>query len=616
MCGITGIFTKEIIDGSAINQSLQSIKHRGPDNSLCAAFIKREFHFLSNDLSDKETSGIYQKNSQYESDNWIGFNRLSIIDLSNNGMQPFYDPATQTAFMLNGEVYNFSELKENYLKTEPFNSQSDTEVAFKLYLKFGDDFIHKLRGMFVIMVVEYSQEKVKIWRDRFGVKPLYYTITDRQFIFCSEMKGIFQTGRVKKEIEPKHLAHVYYLHSNFAPNTLYKNVMSLEAGMKLEVDTKSFRFQKERYWRLEYQPYYKLIEKEEFISDLNEIIQLSTIADVKQSLMLSGGLDSGILAHLLSAHNPHIEAITIYNKNQEKYNEYEFAKKTAHRNRLKLLAVEIPDQVNRKTLCEYAVTEEEPSGSIEPAYFLSKKAAENNIRVLYNALGLDELFYGYKYYGQVLKFDFLKVLLINPLKHLLPEIKSQKYDELTKLGIYTLPFVTRSPMSWKSILELFGEKDWEHPVEELMYQVPPAFNQMPIIKQLSWLDFHFYISSYHSFRSDQPSMKHSIEMRFPFLDHLFVQKYFNQTNLHQDLTPTNNKPFLRKNAAHLLDEMVLNMPKRGFSMPQETWITSMDEKDFEFEKLQSVFPNIDLSKWANNPTKKWFLFSTVQNLTS
>src|SRR5690606_31185620 len=251
MCGITGIFTKEIIDGSAINQSLQSIKHRGPDNSLCAAFIKREFHFLSNDLSDKETSGIYQKNSQYESDNWIGFNRLSIIDLSNNGMQPFYDPATQTAFMLNGEVYNFSELKENHLKGETFHSHSDSEVAFRLWLKFGDTFIHKLRGMFVIVVVEYARGKVKIWRDRFGIKPLYYALTEGQFVFCSEMKGIFRSGRIRKEIVPKYLAHLYYLHANFAPNTLYKDVFSLEAGTKLEVDTRTFQSRKEKYWTLE-----------------------------------------------------------------------------------------------------------------------------------------------------------------------------------------------------------------------------------------------------------------------------------------------------------------------------------------------------------------------------
>lgn len=614
MCGISGIFTKESIDGVAITNSLKSIQHRGPDNSLCAIYQNQQIQFLSNDLSDTETSETYPNLFDKESTNWIGFNRLSIIDLSNNGMQPFYDEKSQTGFMLNGEVYNFSELKENELKGEKFHSQSDSEVAFRLYLKLGDAFIHKLRGMFVISVIEYDKGKVKIWRDRFGIKPLYYHISNEQFIFSSEMKGIFETGKLKKEISPRHLAHIYYLHSNFAPNTLYKNVFSLEAGTKLEVDLSSFSLKKEKYWTLHYQPENNIIDKEEFLSDLNEIIRLSTVADVKQALMLSGGIDSGILSHFFAKNNTAIEAITIYNKSNDLLNEYEFAKITAERNKMKFWGIEVPDNVDLQTLYEYAITEEEPSGSIEPAYFLSKKASEKHFRVLYNALGLDELFYGYKYYSQSLQFDLYKKLLLNPFKYLLKKNKRDRYDELTRIGIHALPFITRSPMSWKCVLELFGEKDWEHPVEELMRQVPSEFFQMPTIKQLSWMDFYFYISSYHSFRSDQPSMKSNIEMRFPFLDHFFVQKYFNQSYLHKGLSKTNNKPFLRKNINDLLDQRVLNMPKKGFSMPQESWMRELSGMDSEIDNLVSIFGNKDLSKWADTPTKKWFLFSTAQNL--
>lgn len=614
MCGISGIFTKENLNGYAISQSLKSISHRGPDNSLSGCFRNQGFNFYSNEISDAETQNKFPEAYQFESNNWIGFNRLSIIDLTNNGMQPFYDKASQTAFMLNGEIYNFSQLKKIELKGETFQSQTDTEVAFKLYLKLGDEFIHKLRGMFVISIIEYSKGKVKLWRDRFGIKPIYYHLSNQQFIFSSEIKGVFETQLLKKEMESKHLAHIYYLHSNFAPNTLYKNIYSLEAGTKLEVDINSFKSKKAKYWTLEYQPQVKIIGKEEFNSDLNEIVQLSAIADVNQALMLSGGLDSGILAHFLAKNNPQIEAITIFNENNPAQNEFEFARITAERNDMKLLSIGIPDVVDLNTLFEYAVSEEEPSGFIEPAYFLSKKASEKNIRVLYNALGLDELFYGYKYYSQALKFDSYKKLLFNSLKYLLTEEKRYKYDEMTKLGIYAIPFIARSSMSWKRIKELFGQNDWEHPVEELMKQVPSEFYRMPMVKQLSWLDFHFYISSYHAFRSDQPSMKHHIEMRFPFLDHLFIQKYFNQSYLHQELSTVNNKPFLRKNASQFLDERVLNMPKKGFSMPQETWVSGLSDLESELKSLESLFGNKNLSKWSDDSTKKWFLFSTAQYL--
>lgn len=614
MCGISGIFTKEKINGRAISKSLESIQHRGPDNSLCGTFNHQKFQFLSHKLSDKETKSSYQNAETVESGNWIGFNRLSIIDLSNNGMQPFYDEASLTAFMLNGEIYNFSELKANELRNESFISNSDTEVAFKLYLKFGDEFIHKLRGMFVISVVDYAKGKVKIWRDRFGVKPIYYFINDHQFIFSSEMKGLFATELIQKEIEPKHLAHIYYLHSNFAPNTLYKNVFGLEAGAKLEVDVNSFQIRKEKYWELKYQPQNQVIEREEFLSDLHEVTRLSTIADVNQALMLSGGLDSGILAHFLAKNNSEIEAVTIYNENDDRLNEFEFAKITAQRNNMKLHGFEVPDKVDLNTLYEYATSEEEPSGSVEPAYFLSKKASENHIKVLYNALGLDELFYGYKYYSQAEKFNSYKNLLFNAFKHFLTGKKRYKYDEMTKLGIHAFPLITRSSMSWDEIKNLFGQNDWEHPAVELFKQVPREFHEIPLLKQLSWMDFHFYISSYHSFRSDQPSMRHHVEMRFPFLDHIFVQKYFNQTYLHEGLSHANNKPFLRKNASQFLDERVLNMPKKGFTMSQETWINGLGNLESQQINLKIIFGEKDLTKWADNPTKKWFIFSTSQNL--
>lgn len=613
MCGISGIFTKEKINGRAISQSLKSIQHRGPDNSLCGIYKNQKFQFLSNEISDNETKSYYINSENEQSDNWIGFNRLSIIDLSNNGMQPFYDESSQTAFMLNGEIYNFSELRDNELRNESFISNSDTEVAFKLYLKFGDEFIHKLRGMFTIVVVEYISGKVKIWRDRFGVKPLYYIINEHQFIFSSEMKGLFATELIQKEIETKHLAHIYYLNSNFAPNTLYQNIFCLEAATKLEVDFNSFQFKKVKYWELKYEPQNQVIEREEFISDLNEVTRLSTVADVKQALMLSGGLDSGILSHFLSLNNAEIEAVTIYNKNDDRLNEFEFAKITAEKNNMKLSGFEVPDNVDLATLYEYATTEEEPSGSIEPAYFLAKKASEKNTKVLYNALGLDELFYGYKYFAQAIKFDSYKSFLSNKFKYLLKGSKHYRYDEMTKLGIHALPFITRSTMSWKSILELFGRNDWEHPVLELMKDVPPDFYKFPVEKQLSWLDFHFYISSYHTFRSDQPSMKHSVEMRFPFLDHLFVQKYFNQTYLNQNLSSNNNKPFLRKNAGSLLDERVLNMPKKGFSMPRESWVKSLPKTIPDLYSIKQLY-NVDLVSWADTTTKKLFLFSTAQSL--
>lgn len=614
MCGISGIFTKQNIEGKLISDSLKSIKHRGPDNSLCASYTNNIFRFYSNELSNPDTSQTFPSIENESSNNWIGFNRLSIIDLSNNGMQPFYDEVTHTAFMLNGEVYNFKELRKNYLREEKFRSDSDTEVAFKLYLKFGDEFIHKIRGMFSIVVVDYKKQKLKIWRDRFGIKPLYYYTDKEKFIFSSEMRGIFETGLIEKIISEKHLAHIYYLQSTFAPNTLYKNVYSLEAGSKIEVDFQDFTFQKDKYWTLEYVPQDQEIGQEEFLSDLDEIVRLASLSDVKQAIMLSGGLDSGIMAHFLKKNTSDIQAITIYNQGYDQVNEYEFAKITAEKNRIEFLSIEIPNSIDKKIIYEYATSEEEPSNSPEATYFLSKEAVNRyDIKVLHNALGLDELFYGYKYYTQALHLQKFSGLLNNRFKYFLKGKKRYKYDELTQMGIFTLPLLSKSPLSWKEILELFDE-DWEHPANELIKQAPTGFYDMPLLKQLSWIDFHYYISSYHSMRSDQSSMKNSVEMRFPFLDHLFVQKYFNQSYLHKNLSYKNNKPFLRKNAKGILDDRIFSMAKKGFSIPREIWIDGLSDFPSEIAGLNEVFGSKDLIKWADTSDKKWQLFSTAQIL--
>lgn len=613
MCGISGIFSKQEMDGNSITRSLKSIHHRGPDDSISGTYKEGKFNYYSNELSRQETRLKYPSAENILSENWIGFNRLSIIDLSSNAMQPFYDENSETAFMLNGEIYNFKELKKKELKSETFQSNSDTEVAFRLYLKYGDSFVNLLRGMFTIVIVEYGKKKLKIWRDRFGIKPLFYHISPENFIFSSEMRGIFETGKLEKKISRKHLAHLFYLQSNFAPHTMYENIYSLEAGTRLELNLEKFELKKEKYWNLNYQPQDREIGKEEFHADLEEIVKLASVSDVKQAIMLSGGLDSGMLAYFLKKTTPEIQAVTIYNKNFSRVDEYHLAKRTAEHNQIDFLPIEIPQDLSKEEIYEFATTEEEPSNTREPTYFLTREAIrEFDIKVLHNALGPDELFYGYKYYTQALQLQKVNALLLNSFKYLLKGKKKYKYDELTQMGLATLPLISKSSFGWQEIQEIFGE-NWEHPILEIMREVPADFQFMPLIKQISWMDFHFYISSYHAFRSDQSSMRNSVEMRFPFLDHLFVQKYFNQSYLHKDLTYENNKPFVRKHAKGILDERVLSGPKKGFSIPRELWTNQIDFHS-EISGLKDFFDKKDLVKWADTPAKKWLLFSTAQHL--
>ncbi|HBX62722.1 MAG TPA: hypothetical protein DEG63_06480, partial [Flavobacteriaceae bacterium] len=389
MCGISGIFSKNKLSDSSILNSLKSIKHRGPNNTIHISFFDKEIHFYSSQLSDKRTQFDLRNSDGIQTNNWIGFNRLSIIDLSNNGMQPFYDNDAKISFMMNGEVYNFKELRNEFLSDVDFISNSDSEVAFQLYLKLGDDFVQHLRGMFVIVIVDYQKNEVNIWRDRFGIKPFYYFLDEENFIFSSEIEGIFATDLVQKEINFKHLAYTFYLNSSFAPNTIYNNIYSLEAATQLKVDLSNFKSDKKQYWQLNYQPNHQLISLEEFLSDVEKVVNLSSVSDVKQAIMLSGGLDSGLLAYMIGQKNSDIDALTIYNESVPEQNELDFAKSNALNANLNIKAFEIENQVDLQTIKEYCFAEEEPNSSPEPAYFLTKKAKQNNYTVLHNALGLD-----------------------------------------------------------------------------------------------------------------------------------------------------------------------------------------------------------------------------------
>lgn len=614
MCGISGVFSKHKLSDSSIINSLQSIKHRGPNNTIHTSFFEEEFHFYSSKLSDEQTQLDLEKSNGIQSNNWIGFNRLSILDLSNNGMQPFFDADTKVAFMMNGEVYNYKELREQFLNETEFISDSDSEVVFKLYLKFGDEFIHHLRGMFAISIIDYKNNEAKILRDRFGIKPLYYFLSNEKFIFSSEIKGIFETDLVQKEIDFEQLAHTYYLSTNFSPNTVYQHILSVEPASKLTVDLNTFQSAKEIYWQLDYQENNQIISSKEFLTDIKEVVKLASVADVKQAVMLSGGLDSGLLAYQFGQNKTEIDALTIFNSQVDEQNELKFAESNAKNANLSLLAFEIDNQISFSTIKEYCLVEEEPNTSPEPAYFLAEKAKENNYVVLHNALGLDELFYGYGYFIQAKKMNIIPSFLRSTLKFLLNGDKKRKLEEVQKYGVEALPFVSRSNSSWEEIKNIFKEKGsdkWKHPIDILLKQVKmqnPRFAQYPLLKKISYLEFYYYIGSHHSTRSDLPAMKNEIEMRFPFLDHLFIQKYFNYVHLDKGLSHENNKPFLRKNIQNILPNDVLNMPKKGFSMPTELWLSSVD-RELDGIKNEDLFSNLP-KDWLNNSTKKWLVVST------
>jgi len=591
MCGISGILSKNMLGSDAIVASLKSIQHRGPDNCL----YTNGHRYFSTGLSNMETRLEHPSSSgeSLSSKLWLGFNRLSIVDMSNKGMQPFFDKETGTYFLLNGEIYNYLKLKKDYLDGESFFSDADSEVAFKLYLKLGDDFIDKLEGMFAICVYSMKTETLKIWRDRFGIKPMYYYEDEKNFVFSSEIKGIFESGLVEKKPNYTGIGYSMYLGACPSPLTIYDKIFSVRPAHRFEYSLKESKSSSRPYWRLEYQPTNQTISGDEFQRDVENLCQLYNSKSQAKAVMLSGGLDSGQLAYSFGKVDETIKGLTVYQPGS-KYNELDQATLNADNASLELETIQVPSSFSKEKILEYQTAEEEPNVVPEPTLILSKVASQSNIRVLYNGLGPDEIFGGYEYYQKMEKWSkYFSIINFIPTG-LFPSSKRHKLLELKEFGLATFPLISRQVFSWKEVknyLETNNVTLPEHPIRFLLKQVKetyPNYNKLPTLKKASYLDLYYYVSSYHTLRSDLPSMLSSVELRFPFLNHNFVQKYFNQSDTFDNLE-SSLKPRMRDYVKDVLPLAILDQPKKGFGLTTNIGNESSAQKKYYLEGLTLLF---------------------------
>jgi len=607
MCGISGIISGKAVPAKAIVDSLHSIKYRGLEDTLLYSD-----NFYSCSLSSEHSQQKYKAVlTEQESKTWFGFNRLCIVDLSPQAMQPFYSPETDTVFMCNGEIYNHKELRNKYLGDVSFTSSSDCEVAFRLYLKLGKDFINDVKGMFSIVIYDGKNHKLMAWRDRFGMKPLLYAFDGETFVFSSEAKGIWNTGLVKKELDYKGLAYSMYLGTCPSPITIYKNINSLQPAHGLEYDVKQKSVSVTPYWKLQYNPQRETIGFDEFSKDIERVCNQHLIDDLRKGVMLSGGLDSGLMAYYLAKGDKTLKTFNIFAENHVS-DEREYAHLNAEKADLSLECYEISDNPSPEEIVPYLTAEEEPNTVPEPAFFLSLKANEQGMKVLYCALGPDEVFGGYDYYKKVAKLGRWEGIVKLLPSFIFPDKYRGKITDIKKYGLKMYPLISRQTFSWAEIKEIIGEerlKDVIHPIEFIEQQIKdlhPDYDKLPLLKKVSLLDIHYYISSHHVFRFDQSSMKHTVEMRFPLLDADFIQKYFNQAKCFDDIMK-DPKPQWRSYAKHILPGKVFDMQKKGFGMLVEKWVSVL-QKD---EKLtsNSSYPFLKYRKWNESDTKKWYKMS-------
>jgi len=266
MCGIAGIIGNfEISDLETIKIAL---RHRGPDRQ--SSFKKNEFCFMHS--------------------------LLKIMDLSDQSVQPMVDESTGNVIIFNGSIYNYKDLKKNYFIRDKFKSKTDTEILLKMYQKFGLNFLNYLKGMYAFAIFDKKKNKIFIFRDKFGIKPLFYFSKLSYLIFASEIKVLLKNKIVKNSVEVNYKKVVEFIghrHLNGSSSTLIKNIKVLNPGNFIEYDLKlkkfdiiKFDFKKDQKYQKKDNYYFENIFKES--------LDYLTITEHKKiACLLSGGLDLG-----------------------------------------------------------------------------------------------------------------------------------------------------------------------------------------------------------------------------------------------------------------------------------------------------------------------------------
>ena len=569
MCGISAIIhpKEKLHVREALLRMNNAMTHRGPD-----------------------ADGIYTNQNI-----GLGHRRLSIIDTENSANQPMLSSNKNWVIAFNGEIYNYVELKANELQGISFQTESDTEVILELFQKYGTGALSKLKGMFAFVLHHIPTNETFVVRDRYGMKPLYYSIQKEGFFVASEVRALLASDSIPRILNRSGLEEYIETQTVCAPNTLIENVQLLEAGHYLHF-TKT-QTTKHCYYRLLDDTSYELTDEkssqELLRSTMRESVMQHMRADVPFGAFLSGGIDSSLLVGLMSeVRSEKINTFQI-SFEEEAFDERKYAQLVAKKFNTDHHEINLSANDFLKDIPAAIAAIDFPSGDGPNTYAVSKAAKEAGITVAISGLGGDELFAGYPVfqYMQSIEQSFL-LKLSYPLRKsassLLKATTSsrslRKKAEL--LGLPKANLASAFPLVrnvWKAN-ELIT-RTTKH------FEIENNFNfifakNAPLLNRISAAEIESYMQHVLLRDSDQMSMAHSLEIRVPFLDHSVVEL---ATHLSNNLkNPTSPKKFLTETFSDILPHEVVNRKKMGFTLPWSVWIKN-ELRDFTESGFQVLF---------------------------
>jgi len=560
MCSISGLLTVTKLGSSLTEEAVTRMnaaqRHRGPDDQGTWSV---SFH--GGELS-------------------LGNTRLAIIDTSSAGHQPMFDPETGNCITYNGETYNFKDLASE-IRANP-RSKTDTEVVLRLYNERGTSCFDKFRGMFAFAIWDDQKRELILARDRFGIKPLYYYISNELLVFASELRALLATGLIPRKLSRSGLASYLATGSVSAPLTMVEGVRQLLPGHYLQVKatgggslrTTLARFATER--REVPRPETRDEAVAQLRAELEESVRAHLVSDVPLGVFLSGGMDSSALVALMSnvSSQPPKTFSVVFD--EPDLSEEQYSRLVAQRFNTEHCEIRLGEQQLLDLVPEAIAGLDQPSMDGVNTFVVSRAVKHAGVTVALSGLGGDELFAGYPSFRRALKFASMpfgsrRVLRAaaavgGPLAR--GSVRREKVWQLASSG-------GSAAEVYQITRQLFAGRSW--PQMNTDAHRSEAARSEDVVNAISKLELEGYMANTLLRDTDAMSMAHSLEVRVPFVDVNVVEfvlslpgewKLGQRTGAPSSLP----KPLLADALADLLPRDFLARRKMGFTLPFEKWM--------------------------------------------
>ncbi|MDP9200807.1 MAG: asparagine synthase (glutamine-hydrolyzing) [Gemmatimonadota bacterium] len=560
MCGIVGKAGANR-DGRADILAIQcgTLRHRGPD-----------------------ASGEWRSPDHHVA---LGHRRLSIIDLSEAGSQPMADVGGALKIVLNGEIYNYRELKQKLESLgHRFRSASDTEVLLEAYREWGTDCLQRMNGMFAFAIYDAPARRVFLARDRAGEKPLFYHHADGRLSFASELKALMVDRGLSRTIDPLALDH--FLAYGYVPGELclLSGVKKLPPAHALVYDIDSNDLRVWRYWSLPAPVVGGSEDAEQLIEELDTLLADSVrhqlVADVPVGVLLSGGVDSSLITAMAArVSSSPVRTFTISFPGHGSYDEAPYARLVGEHFGTRHTEL-VAEPATVELLPELARQYDEPVGdsSMVPTYLVSRLVRESCTVALGGDAG-DELFGGYMHYSRVQEQQHWRSLMPRPMKTAIgntARLLPTGFRGRTYLRSLALP----DAQAWVGSTLHFDAPTRRRlaPATRGLQGAPPEAYRLAAgsigrttLQKMTAADFFTYLPEDILVKVDRASMLASLEVRAPFLDYRIIELAFGKVPDRLRATRTERKILLKMLAARILPPALDLQRKQGFSLPLDTW---------------------------------------------